>query len=147
MDFTHYSDPNESAQAVQAFLRSKDGRALPKDVQDRAWGFLAPGGSISFAVANFVELIYARRADVSPIALALAASVGSYCQLYNVDGLGGERGAGVLSALRRDSGEKMPNGRVWAPESDDPKPRHEFVKAETHRKPAPKPRAKQSKAK
>lgn len=138
MEFTHYSDPNESVAAVQSFLRSKDGRALPKDVEGQAWGFLKPGGSVSFAVSNFVELIYARRADVSPIALALAASVGTYCQLYSVDSLGGERGAAVLSALRRDSGEKMPNGRVWAPESDDPPARREFIKA----KPAKKTKAK-----
>lgn len=129
MDFSSYSDPNESADAISAFLRSADGRALPDDVQSIAWSFMGPGGSTSFAVSNFVELIYARMADVTPIALALAASVGAYCNFYAVDDLGGARGRNVIGALRRDSGERAPTGKPWPKRADDPDSRDEFKKA------------------
>jgi hypothetical protein len=134
MDYKPFTDPNAALEAIQDFMRSNESKKLPQDVQDRIWKWLRPGNdetgtSVSFVVAYFAEIIYARKEDIdSNDALRLAASCAAYGQMYNVDNLGGARGGGIIQALRRRSGERAPQGQAWIKADDDPKPRITFVK-------------------
>lgn len=141
--FEPFTTAEDSVAAIQEFLRGEDGRALPQDVQDKAWSFLLPGGpagtSVSFTVAYFVELMYARKKDVPNSALKLAARCAAYGQMYSVDNLGGERGSNIMQALRRKSGEKAPTGMSWPAAADDPDARDEFISDADRPAPPPEP--------
>lgn len=141
--FQPFSTAEDSVSAIQNYLRSEDGLALPQDVLDKAWSFLLPGGpagtSVSFMVAYFVELMYARRKEVPNSALKLAAQCAAYGQMHSVDNLGGERGSGIMQALRRKSGEKAPSGLSWPVAADDPEPRDEFISDADRPAPPPEP--------
>jgi hypothetical protein len=128
MDFQEFNYSDEAAAAIQDFLRSSEGKKLPEDVQDKAWEFIRPGGSMNFAVAHFAELLFARAKDIkSNEALQLAASCARVAYLHNIDTLGGRRGVAVMHALRRRSGEKAPEGSKWPPAADDPRPRIQYL--------------------
>jgi hypothetical protein len=131
MEFVTYHQPADAAAAIQDYMRSTAGRKLPKDIQEQVWEFLRPGGSVSFAVAYFAELVFARKEEIDDNeALRLAASCAAHGATYHIDNLGGARGAGIMQALRRRSGEKAPTGLTWPAAKDDPEPRVQFVKAE-----------------
>jgi hypothetical protein len=130
MTFVNYQYADQAAAAIQDFLRKPEGRELPQAIQDKAWELIRPGGSLSFAVAYFAELIFARKEEVSNAALQLAASCAQVANLHNIDNMGGRRGVGIMMALRRRSGEKAPVGMSWPKAEDDPTPRAQFLSDE-----------------
>ncbi len=136
VDFVSFSAPDEAAAAIQDFLRSSDGTSMPQDVQDKAWDFLKPGGSLSFAVAYFAELVYARKADISnKPALQLAAACAALGSMNGIDNLGGARGSGIMQQLRKKSGEKAAVGMGWQTPDDAPEPREQFLSEKDKPKP------------
>lgn len=121
MDFD-FTRVDEGAGAIQDFLRSKEGRSLPEDVQETVWEYIRPGGSQAFAVCYFAELIYARTDVKSAEAKRLAARCAEVASAVGVDQMAGGRGREVAMALRRKSGLKAPKGVKWPSAKDDPEP-------------------------
>lgn len=122
--FTTYVQPDDIAAAIQDFLYDQP-EALPADVRAKAREFFRPGGSVSFPVAYFAELLYANDVVDDPTALQLGASAAHYGSINGVDNLGGGRGAAIALALRKRAGESAPTGG-WDLPDELPKKRDGF---------------------
>ena len=82
------------------------------------------------AVCKSAELIYARRAEAGVLLLGLGAGLAAFAAMNGWHGLAIEgRGAGMMSALRRDAGEPHPTLGTWPDPSDDPAPLAEYLPA------------------
>lgn len=124
--FTPYAQPDEAAKAIQDLLFDKPD-ALPGDIRTQTRSFLHPGSSISFAIAYFAELLYARLSEVTdPDALQVGAAAALYGATNYVDNLGGARGQQISLHLRKASGETAPTGG-WKLADPAPEPRENFL--------------------
>jgi hypothetical protein len=151
MTFQAFTNAEDAVKAIVEYMKTPAFRKLPQDMQDRIWGWMIPGNpetgtSQSFLATSFAELIYARKEEVEDNeALRLAAGAAAYGNLHSVDSMGGPRGAGIMQALRRRSGEKAPVGLSWPKAADDPDPRQDFLpkseepEQENNAAPDPKP--------
>lgn len=78
-------------------------------------------------VCDFTETVYANHANLSPNMKAVAAGVGATIAAYGFyDSLGG-RAAGIVLALRRESGEEAEENFPWPEPSADPEPNADFI--------------------
>jgi hypothetical protein len=122
MVFEGFQRLDEAAGAIQDYLRSPEGRKLPDDVQDKAWEMIRPGGSMSFAVPHFAELIYARKDVKDKTAIKLAARCMALNAQTGAEHTAEPRAVAVMNALRRRSGEKAPEGMPWPKAENDLNP-------------------------
>jgi hypothetical protein len=126
-EFVAFTDPGIAWNAVCDFALGPDFAGLDAETKTAIADFLK-GDSISFCVSNTAEWMYARRATVPTSAKILGASCAAYCvQNLGVDNVSGDRGVGIMQALRRESGEAAPTGLSWPASSADPEPREAFV--------------------
>lgn len=142
-EFRAFNQPEDAAKAIVDYIFDRRD-PLPDDVREQLREFVTPGnpvtgGSVTFVVAYTAELAFARIDDLPRSFLALAASCTAYCAANRVDNLFGERGAGILAALRRASGEAPPAGAAWPDRESDPEPRQQFVKRVEEPAPADAP--------
>lgn len=140
MDYPNLQHAEDGAKAIQNFLRSATLADLPRDMQDQAWDLIAPGQSISFAVAHFAHMVYARQDEVSNDALKLAAACAGVTGTLGIDDMGVDnKGIRMMQAMRRRSGEKAPVGMSWPDAENDPEPRESFKKKVEPDAPLPAP--------
>jgi hypothetical protein len=130
MPFEQVTRIDEAAGAIQDFLRSKDGQALPEDIQEKAWEMIRPGGSQAYAVIGFAELVFARKSEVNATANRLAAACALLGATQAMPDLAAGRGEAISMAMRRRSSEKAPKGMKWPSAKDDPDPKEHFLKME-----------------
>jgi hypothetical protein len=130
MSFETFTRIDEAAGAIQDFLRSKDGQALPEDIQDKAWEMIRPGGSQAYALIGFAELVFARKNEVNKAANKLAAACAELGAKQAMPDFANGRGDTLSLAMRRRSGEKAPKGMKWPSAKDDPEPKDYFLKSE-----------------
>lgn len=126
--FITYAQPDDLAAVIQDFLYDNP-EALPLDVRTKVREFFRPGGSVSFPIAYFAELLYANDAVEDVAALQLGASAAHYGSANGVDNLSGGRGALISLSLRKRSGEDAPTGG-WSLPSEMPEKREGFDLAE-----------------
>jgi hypothetical protein len=103
---------------------------FPEDVRGEILSLLEPGKSVSFAVSEAAEIIYARQKDLSKKVIALGAELAicaSHNRINNFADENGARGRGIMEALRRATGEKTPAGMSWPSKDEDPQPKEVYV--------------------
>lgn len=102
---------------------------LPEDIKAALLKVASEISPVS-AIVGCAELIFARRAELDADTLAIASGLASFATENGWHGLASDdRGVGLVSALRRDAGDK-PISRSWPKEADDPAPLERFVKAD-----------------
>jgi hypothetical protein len=139
------TQPDEAATALFRFLMENPD-AFPPDMREKIVSFLEPGKSISFAVSETAEMIFARQEELSAPVLLLGAELAitaSNNRINNFADEGGNRGRGIAEALRRASGEQTPGGMSWPSRDEDPVPKDVYLAAvgsESADAPAPEPK-------
>lgn len=138
------TQPDEAATELFRFVVANPDE-FPEDVREKILDLLEPGKSISFAVSESAELIYARQKELSKKVISLGAQMAvtaSYNRINNFADDNGKRGAAITSALRRASGEKAPVGMSWPDKEQDPEPKVTYlppVGSDAAGVPAPEP--------
>lgn len=130
MDYPLFDDPNVSRDAIMDYVFTPDFATLDDDTRSHIKDCLK-GSSVSFCSAYLAEWVFARMTETKfpQSFISLAAAAGAYCLHYGVDNISGERGAGIVNALRRERGEPYPVvGGAWPKADADPDPRANFVK-------------------
>ena len=109
---------------------------LPADVIEQV-GKLCASPSPVDQIVRTGELLYARKVDLNDAGRSLAGGLIAFATVNAWHGLlEGDRGNGMVQALRRDLNETPPSGHSWPLAANDPAPLTEFVAAPT---PAPAP--------
>lgn len=127
-----YDGIADAANAARSYVLTNQA-ALPDHVRDQLVAAAGTGTSPVDLTSLFVRSVYANRDDFPNDAKAIAAGV---ADLFYQDGYhqglalpGGEpRALTMRNALRRDSGEVAPEGRVWPDPSTDPAVDPDLVK-------------------
>ena len=100
---------------------------LPADVIAQV-GTLSSSPSPVDQIVRTGEFLYARKADLNDAGRSLAAGLISFATVNAWHGLlEGNRGDGIVQALRRDLKETAPSGTSWPLEANDPAPLAEFA--------------------
>ena len=129
MTVRFFEQPDEAAQELFRYtIQNPDG--MPEDVRSQILTMLEPGKSISFAVAEAAELIFARKSDLAKATVRVGAEMAMTAVHHNISDFAadnGNRGKGILTALRRHSGDKAPTGKSWPSKDEDPDPKEIYV--------------------
>lgn len=146
MSLPFYTQPDEAAKVLFDYLIDNPDD-IDQDLRKRMLDMLSPGKSISFAVSEAAELIFARKSELPKGAVrigAIMATTASYHNINNFADDDGKRGRGIASALRRHYGEKAPVGASWPSKEEDPEPKQIFLPptdSDADVVPAPEPSA------
>lgn len=123
------TQPDEAAKLLFHYV-VENPKDFPDDMREKILAYLEPGKSVSFAVSEAAEMIFARKSELSKEAIHLGAEL-AICAAHNrINGFGdddGKRGRNIAEALRRHSGEKAPPGMSWPAKEDDPLPRDVYL--------------------
>ena len=140
-EFQYFPFAEQAVGAMFDYLTSDQSKKdLPDDVREKALEFIRPGGSQTFAMAYFAELVFARAKEIKASEpLMLAASCAATASRLNIDTLAGERGQAISNALQRRAGAKPPQGAHFQKAEDDPEPRPQFLENDTIPSPHPNP--------
>lgn len=131
MDYPIFDDPNTARDAIEEYSKTEDFGKLDADTKAHITECLE-GDSVSFCSAYVAEWVYARMDTVvyPQSLISLAASVAAYALKYSVDNIRGDRGHGMVEALRRERGEPHPiSGAAWPHPDADPAPRENYMVA------------------
>lgn len=123
------TQPDEAATELFRFVVEHPEK-FPDDMREEILKLLEPGKSISFAVSEAAEMIYARQKELDKDVIALGAELAmnaSYNRVNNFADDDGKRGKAITEALRRASGEKAPDGVKWPLKDDDPDPKQVYL--------------------
>lgn len=126
------TQPHDAARVLFRDLVENTGD-YPKDIKEMILNYLDPGKSMSFAVSEFAEIVYARKSELSKRVVALGASMAMCASHNQINGFAdndGARGRGIVEALRRHSGEKAPEGHEWATKDLDPPVKDRYLAVE-----------------
>ena len=132
MDYPLFDDPNVARDAIMDYVFTPDFAKLDDDTREHIKDCLK-GPSVSFCSAYLAEWVFARMGEAKfpKSFISLAAAAGAYCLHYGVDNIAGDRGAGIVNALRRERGEPYPVvGGAWPTAANDPAARPNFTIAE-----------------
>lgn len=132
MSVRFFQHPDEAANALFDYLM-EDPDKLPMKLWRELMMFLRPGRSISFAVSEAAEFIFARKSDLPNGTVKIGAELATTASLHKVNNFAddqGKRGQGIVTALLRHSGQKPPVGQEWAGKEEDPAPKPEYLPLE-----------------
>ena len=122
-------DITSARAALTGLAATDDFAVLPLDLR-AALLAVASEVSVVDAVCKSAELIYARRAEAGPLLLGLGAGLAAFAAMNGWHGLAiAGRGAGMMSALRREAGEAHPTLGTWPDPSEDPAPLAQYLAA------------------
>ena len=131
LDAVHFSSVIAGVEALQEFLYDRE-EALPDDVRVELRRLSGPTTSPVDAVVKAAELIYARRADLQPKALALGAALAVLAESYNFHGLATDnRGTRMALSLMRDADVTKPVLIEYPDVTEDPDPIEGYAPAVT----------------
>jgi hypothetical protein len=127
MAFTSFTSVSEAARAVQDFLYDRDAH-IPDDLREKLRNLVGPTTSPVDTVVHGAEMIYARKDELSPELLELAAGLALVGQQYNFHGMANEdRGSKMALAFMRDAKVRKPVGIDYPKKETDPEPKSEFI--------------------
>ena len=127
VQFTSFTSVSEAARCVQEFLMDRDA-ALPDDVREKLKALVGPTSSPVDTVVRGSEIMYARREELAPEALALAGGLALLAEQYNFHGMAEEqRGSKMALAMMRDAKIKKPVGIEYPDKEKDPAPKAEYA--------------------
>lgn len=103
-------------------------KAMPPEVAEKLAQVASEVSPVT-AIVEAAELLFARRDELEPELLHLAAGLASFATEHGWHGLASdERGTGLVRALRRGAGEEAPSGK-WPDAPSDPAVMPRFEKA------------------
>jgi hypothetical protein len=116
----NYEGLAAAADAIREFYYTNKAE-LPEFVRDKIAGNIGQGNSPVELAVNFTETIFANRDVVPSEAMEIAAGVAMICHEHGFHQDLNGRAYAIVQALRRDSGERAPNGSGgWPKKEDDP---------------------------
>lgn len=121
--------PDEAGRELFYFVVNNP-KKFPKDMREQLLKNLEPGKSISFAVSEAAEMIYARQEELDDDVILFGAEMAITSSHNRVNNFGdddGKRGRGIVEALRRASGELPPSGISWPSKKEDPRPKDVYL--------------------
>lgn len=123
------SDPGAARLALMGLAASAEFTALDAPLQA---ALLAAAAEVSVvdAVCKAAELMFARAADLGPLALGLGAGLAALALTNGWTGPAGgtsARMAGLMSALRREAGDAHPTDGAWPAPTEDPTPLEQYL--------------------
>lgn len=135
------TQPDEAANRLFRFVVDNP-TEFPADMREHILEHLAPGKSISFAVSEAAEMIFARKSELSNEVIklgAVLAMTAAHNKINNFADDDGKRGYAIATALRRHSGEKAPIGVNWPVKEEDPSPKDVYLPPPDADGPVPAP--------
>ena len=123
------TQPDEAATELFRFVTTNPDE-FPDDMRETIMRSLEPGKSVSFAVSEGAEMIFARKSELSQDVIKLGATLAQCASYHNINNFGddnGERGRGIAMALLRHAGQKAPVGQSWPPKEEDPAPKGVYL--------------------
>lgn len=122
-----FQGPFEARDALLNFIIDRTA-PVPSDVRDKLRELLLQPSPVA-AVAEAVELIYARREEVPPELATIAADAAVFCASFGFHGLNEEaRGSKIALVLKRDA-DDLPEGATPIAEEDEPVAAERYVPA------------------
>lgn len=127
VDMQTFTSVSDAARAVQEFLFDREA-ALPDELREKLKLLVGPATSPVDTVVQGAELMYARKKDLAPEALALAAGLALIAEQYNFHGMAQDnRGSRVALAMLRDAKARKPSLVEYPDAADDPEPKSDFM--------------------
>ena len=123
------TQPDEAAKELFHFVVANPEK-FPEDMRATILEYLEPGKSVSFAVSEAAEMIFARMKELDKDVILLGAELAmtsAHNRVNNFADDNGKRGRAIAEALRRASGEKAPSGMSWPAKDEDPKPKDLYL--------------------
>lgn len=129
MSVPNYTQADEAAGALFDYAVNNPDN-MPEELRVETLNSLKPHQSLSFAVSEFAERVFALGTKLPKGVVAMGAACANVAAFHRINNFAdddGKRGRGIAAALHRRYGTPAMPGTRWPAKEEDPSPKQAYL--------------------